>query len=370
VVFDQNSLTIGVVLSIVISSILLVTLPINKVSMVGLLYGVLWVGLLLVMNIDNFMNLPVKIGLSIGIVFLYIVFAMFFSYKINADSSNTIIIVFKVTGTLLLSFGFLSLFVNFNFFRYELYSKSIFTFYEPSHFALVLNVIIISLFKLLTKPVKIIIVFLLFCFAIFYPSLIIFVTILLLGAISARNLKGNFLLITAVFIAVFIVLAIGVDFSYFTSRLDFSETTTNLSALIYMQGWHDAYRSLIETNGLGLGLQMAGTNFPSWLNLRIYDLAGGFYMNRNDGSFTASKLISEFGLMGVGLVGLYVKFFYRAYQELKKTDYTRNNKLSILINGIICSYGIEMFIRSSGYFTFGSLMLLTSLFVLRRMNAN
>ncbi|MFT8211578.1 MAG: hypothetical protein ACMZI0_15200 [Symbiopectobacterium sp.] len=56
--------------------------------------------------------------------------------------------------------------------------------------------------------------------------------------------------------------------------------------------------ALFDTYGLGLGFQMAGTNGVGEYGYKIYVLSG-MDLNRFDGGFLASKIVSEFGVIGV-----------------------------------------------------------------------
>ncbi|MNT39508.1 hypothetical protein D3C72_1757600 [compost metagenome] len=107
---------------------------------------------------------------------------------------------------------------------------------------------------------------------------------------------------------------------------------------------------------------MAGTNTLSPINERIYDLAG-MYMNLNDGSFTSSKAIQEFGVLGVVIVMIYVGFLIESLIKIK-----RSPDAFIFNSAIIASFSIEMFVRSGGYFTLGFILLLAGLFGRKEKN--
>ena len=112
---------------------------------------------------------------------------------------------------------------------------------------------------------------------------------------------------------IFILAILQLDFLYarvegvllFIDNLDkikiitFKELETYLSGLVWINGWVMAYDNLVYSNFLGLGFNNMGINpnaglsFPSHLGYS-YDI-----LNAEDGSFLASKLVSEFGLIGV-----------------------------------------------------------------------
>lgn len=71
-----------------------------------------------------------------------------------------------------------------------------------------------------------------------------------------------------------------IAFQYFSSRLNFSADSSNMTTLVFLQGIDDAYRSLMNTSGLGLGFQMAGTDQPGIYGYTIAHISGSF-LNRN-----------------------------------------------------------------------------------------
>ena len=83
----------------------------------------------------------------------------------------------------------------------------------------------------------------------------------------------------------------------------------NASAIVWLNGWSQAYETFPETYGLGLGFNQMGCGdfvgigrFSEHIRLWTH----GVVLNWNDGSFAASKLVSEFGLVGIGIVFLSV----------------------------------------------------------------
>ena len=69
--------------------------------------------------------------------------------------------------------------------------------------------------------------------------------------------------------------------------------SSNLSSLIYMQGWVDAFSNLTRTYGLGLGFNMMGCPplNSNWIRDIILNSYGENYFNLTDGSFIFSKII-------------------------------------------------------------------------------
>ena len=74
----------------------------------------------------------------------------------------------------------------------------------------------------------------------------------------------------------------------------------NVSSLVYLQGWQDAWVNLMRTNGLGLGFNMMGCmplpDVPARQMLAAFNMDS---LNATDGSFLFAKFISEFGVVGI-----------------------------------------------------------------------
>ena len=166
--------------------------------------------------------------------------------------------------------------------------------------------------------------------------------------------------------------AASVDLSYYTDRLDFDwANSTNLSSLVYVQGWQMLQESLQRTHGWGIGFQQLGvvyTNVPA--SVRINALLGRD-ANLQDGGFILSKLGSELGVFGFLLVGFYLYVMSKSFIRLRSavrrsTDLTDGE---LFARACVVGYLIEMFVRGSNYFTGTLVMMLASVLYLRRMEA-
>ncbi|GGK24105.1 hypothetical protein GCM10007987_04970 [Aliivibrio fischeri] len=355
VVFNQSSITLGIMISIFFVSLYQAVIgefKFNYRVLVLSLWIMIW---LFITSYSNIMTNPTKVGLSVFFVFLYLNFAYQLSIQIKKNDSKDFFHITVVLCRVLLFIGIVSLFFKLDVLGYSAYSKSIFTFYEPSHYALVLVAFLMPSFYIVSYKEKLLYFFILLCFGLVFPSVIILI-VAFLSAFSILNKRIFLLSVIGAVLGFLMITPQTEQLLYFYERLNFSENTSNLTALVYMQGWYDAYYSFIETTGIGLGFQMAGENTETWINYRIYDLSGG-YMNRNDGSFTASKLISEFGVLGVFFVLSYLIVFIKSIRAIKNGIRNKNIDFSMISNFFIISYVIEMFFRSAGYFTIGTLML-------------
>jgi hypothetical protein len=159
------------------------------------------------------------------------------------------------------------------------------------------------------------------------------------------------------------------DLSYYVERLDFSGETTNLSNLIYLQGWQMIGESWQRSSGFGLGFQQLGvvpTEVPVAQILRA--IREGDDANAFDGSFVFAKLGSDFGIFGFALVAMYLWVAARSLRMLRKAarDRSHMTPVGILAHCLIVSYFIELFVRSNGYFTPAALLLVTAFGLLAR----
>lgn len=107
---------------------------------------------------------------------------------------------------------------------------------------------------------------------------------------------------------IFSMILSDLDISYYTSRLDF-KNTTNLSVLVYLSGIERAFLNFITSYGLGIGFQQMGVNGEVGVYQQILADLDAPMLNIYDGSFISSKLISEFGFIGAIMCIFYLLFF-------------------------------------------------------------
>ena len=166
----------------------------------------------------------------------------------------------------------------------------------------------------------------------------------------------------AVGIGVIIMSLASLDLTYYTDRLDFDwANSSNLSSLVYVQGWQMLQESISRTHNWGLGFQQLGvvyTNVPA--SVRINALLG-FDLNLQDGGFVLSKIISEMGIIGGILVFSYLYFVGKAFVGLKmaKNGLSDMSDGELFARACIIGYLVELFIRGTNYFT-GTFVLMIS----------
>lgn len=302
-----------------------------------------------------------------GILIVCIILSScFFSVYLTRAADASFIKAIRLLAMLALLIGVYSIFSDQNFIGYERYSKSVFPFAEPSHYAITLGPILFSAgFLLAVKFRMALIIFSLF-FSIATPSLVmlLFTILMILLYFKWSAIR---LAVMGISIPVFLLLLFSSEQGgYFLDRLSFSGSSTNLTALVYMQGWEDMFNALRDSNWLGIGFQNLGILSPGYYGDIIYSLAGE-YKNRADGGFLASKIIAEFGVLGVSLIIIYLLFFSKSLLFLFRFiggDFNNSPTVSVFSNAIIVAFFIELFARGSGYFTPGFFLVLTSFFAL------
>lgn len=279
--------------------------------------------------------------------------------------------IFKLS-ILILLLGFFSLVTRIEFPGYQILNNPVFPFAEPSHYALAVSPILFFTGLFLTRFLRGVLIFLLIVLGVFFPSLILLFVVLMMISFYYLSRPLKFLIITAgLGLLIFFSLNQMEIFNHFTQRLTFTDGFTNLSTLVYIQGWEDAYIALRETSGIGLGFQRMGTLPPGEYGEKIFSIFGGF-LNRNDGSFLAAKIISEFGILGILLVSGFLKSFFKSavfiskYQKFKLV-HNKGEEFSakkIFVHTIILFFFTEMFIRGYGYFSSGVFLLFMSILIL------
>jgi hypothetical protein len=165
------------------------------------------------------------------------------------------------------------------------------------------------------------------------------------------------------------VVAAQFELTYYAERLNFSGDGTNLSNLVYLQGWQMVGESWQRSGGFGIGFQqlgVLGTDVPAAQAIRA--MRAGEDSNLLDGSFVFAKLGSDFGAFACMLIAVYLWLAYRSVRALRKAarGRPRIGPLTILAHCLIVSYFIELFVRSAGYFTPGSLLMVAAFGVLAR----
>jgi hypothetical protein len=140
--------------------------------------------------------------------------------------------------------------------------------------------------------------------------------------------------------------------------LDMRETK-NISSLVYVQGWQDAWVNLRRTNGLGLGFNMMGCHpLPDVLARSILSETSHGELNADNGSFIFSKMVSESGIIGILFFAVIIWWWLRLEKYIKKYHVIDVPSTIANQSALMFSFIATSLVRSPGYFS-GGLLLLT-----------
>lgn len=242
--------------------------------------------------------------------------------------------------------------------------KLVFPFTEPSHYALTITPILLCFCALNNEYYRIAGLTSTLIIAYMLESLSLAVGV---AFVSAIVLPIRWVTVAG---AVLIASAGALDVAYFTDRLDLSSRSTNLSVLVYLQGWALVVESLERTNGWGIGFQQLGfgpiANHTSNLVARI----AGSDANVRDGGFTLAKVLAELGVLGIALALAYIGLVLRCAFALRRfaTGGSRPGMSAgaVLALSLVCGYAIEVFVRGVGWFSGTAMLFAAALFFLSR----
>jgi hypothetical protein len=238
--------------------------------------------------------------------------------------------------------------------------KATFPFTEVSHFALAFLPVLI--YRAVQAPPR-------------HKSWWVLASLLIGLALQSLSLLAGSLLVAAACrrwlllvlavpaaVAVLFSLPAGLGLDYYLNRLDFSGDVANLSNLVYVQGWQLMLESWTLSSGWGLGFQQLGTHQTQVSSAQlIRTITGGVDTNVMDGGFVLSKLVSEFGFLGIALALVFVVAAARCLKALRAG---RGDPATTFARCVVLSYSVDMFIRGTGYFTQSTLLFVAAIVVL------
>jgi uncharacterized membrane protein len=225
--------------------------------------------------------------------------------------------------------------------------QPIFPFTEPSHFALAFLPLLISgcvrtkgwrRYALLATGLVV---------AYMLKSLSLVVGCALVAAVCLSSIR-----IVLGFVVALVVVSY-LDVTYFSDRLNFSSDTDNLSTLVFLEGWEFVQDSFRRSDGWGIGFQQLGyAPIISPSADRIFMIFHTDY-NIQDGGFTASKVMSEFGVLGIAFLLAYLAAFARIGLFLRACAAGARPASAgeVLAASYVCGLSIDLFVRGNGYFS-------------------
>lgn len=364
VVLHQDSLATG----LLIASFIVILINVNNVlkfeTTLSKLIIYIFIIVLLVMT-TSFVYIVHDISkpfLSLTALLLIFASASVFSISVKKLSGKALESSILFVIIILLALGWIKIFIPITIGPYSSISKPVFPFIEESFYALSIG--LFSVGYSVTARIKNVLFIIgnLFLFSILFPNLTMLVSATLTLFISTIRLRPKYF--RTILFVLPIVIIVSLDMlvatnPYFANRLSFANSS-NLTTLVFLQGWALAYENLIHTHGIGLGFQMLGmpgthlTQFSEPIEIITKSTS-----NLTDGGLLAAKIIAEFGIIGLIISLLYVvhlfKFVFRSNMN-RYLIYNKNNTLILkycLLNGLLLGYITEYFFRGYGYFSPG-----------------
>jgi hypothetical protein len=264
-------------------------------------------------------------------------------------------------STLGLSFGLLCMSLLLKLFGLEplsnIYGKPLFPFTEISHF--VLAFVPILLYRCVTCTRRATVGWLAFGFgvALGLQSLTLLIACILASIVCRRILAVSL---------VGLVLGLGIvplEFDYFISRLDLTSGSSNISSLVYVQGWQLLWESCVQTFGWGVGFEQLGGHgthaaAADTLLLLLED-SGLEGLNLTDGSFVFAKVTGELGIFGLVLSAIFVIAAVRSIRALRGAK-GQERPVIVFARCVLVGFIIDMFVRGTGYFVGSTLLAITA----------
>ncbi|WP_419816371.1 hypothetical protein [Glacieibacterium sp.] len=244
------------------------------------------------------------------------------------------------------------------------YLKPYFPFTEPSHFVLAFMPVYTYVCIAASLPRRLALLGLGLVLILMLESLTLAVGWVVVVLSCTRGLT-----IPAVIAALLVGALSVVDLSYFVDRLDFSGGSQNLSTLVWLQGWQLTDEAFRITSGWGAGFQQLGLQGTNTDISRLIYVLVGDDANILDGGFGAAKLLSEFGVIGVGIIIGLTFLAGRSMLTLRTFARTPGSipKASLFIHAVFVGYLVEMFVRGAGYFTGSAILLVAALHLRARL---
>ena len=264
------------------------------------------------------------------------------------------LVAFLLLLFLVTSFFFKSPFYIFN-------VKAVFIYAEPSHFALIFAPFFIYLVLTSNVVIARFLLILLFIAIVNINNLtllIVFIFAFLSHLINSVNIFYKLLLLF-VFLFLFLI-SIDIDYLYYTDRLLYSSSNNNMSILVYLTGWERAWNILFVYSPLGIGFQQFGyEQFQGYFLDKLINIGGGG-LNKYDGSTLGSKIIGEFGLIGILLIVLYLYYLFKNILNIIINP-SKFNHITLFFACVYLSFSIYLFVRGMGFFSELPFLFLTSL---------
>ena len=248
------------------------------------------------------------------------------------------------------------------------WSRPFFPFAEPAGFAIPLAPILIYIFVSSKIPQRKWLLALTLLGAGLITTLTL-VAVLVLAVMT--TLKKKHLIVFVLFTAIAIT---QLDLEYYSERLDFfSPDNTNLSNLVYVQGWQLLLEALERSSLFGQGFQqlgMHGTNAEA--AIVINEMMQGADLNILDGGFLLPKLGAEFGVVGLVLAAWATKQAVQSGLILRRVAMGQLQLPAVIVfaHAVLTALLIRLYVRSGGYFNGEMFLTITAIWILMHSRSN
>jgi hypothetical protein len=315
-----------------------------------------------------------KSFLSYLLFLLMEISAIIFYLNLSSIDENIRRNTFIIFSIFYICIGFFTFFVSdyFGLFAKGV-SKQMYFFNEPSHYAFLGSSLVIYLFMSLRSYLFIVFFITTTIIAMLWANLTLFLVIMFATFLRILIKNFKFSILIGVFFIVFILAIasgnIPIENPYLKEsqiklyNLFFTpkENISELTVLVYLQGWEYMVSALKQFSFLGLGFQQMGTVFlESESQTRM--ISRGYNLNIAGGGFNASKIIVEFGFIGILAIFFYLKkTIWFLWVLLKQNSSYQNMSIYndlILYFSFMTSFLIPLFIRGTSYFNFSFFVLI------------
>lgn len=324
--------------------------------------------LIFIGGINNLAGLNLtRFFLGLPILFFQVLVAMFITNSLNNDINAAKHL--SSIYTVLLVIGYL----NFVLITFGLNNKATMIFFtEPSHYAMAFSPFIIYKF-IIERKILLHLILLIFLATILGNSTLLVTLLVAIAARTRFNFKFNYLSIM-IFLSIMVVLVFFLSAGFQERLLSVVASSptenSNVSALVYIQGWEYIIHIFREKEFFGHGFNQMGLNHTQTVSSQILEDLG-LFLNQNDGSFLLSKLIVELGIFGllIALISMIIiiKFIFNLNRLIKNTDITNISPVFIFFTSVSLAFILLLLVRNTNYFNSTITLFLSAIFFYRNV---
>lgn len=185
--------------------------------------------------------------------------------------------------------------------------------------------------------------------------------------VLTSNLGGIWKALIAAFCLLAVFLSYGIsEAAYFSDRLDVLGQSDNLSVLVYQYGFRSAWDTLRSGQLFGFGFQSMGIySLPNvYLQKTSMIAQNEIGLNKFDGGTILSKIITEMGIIGAGIVIAICVTVLRLMRDLIFAKTMHSLSFHNLLICFVLFLPVHIFVRGQGYFFLPFLLAVLTFFVI------